>query len=393
MSEDNKLPIIDFRDKSAVLRASTINPSKINEEYITQKILTKRVTATLKFTQQEISKMASTFKKEFISNGLCAHVIKRESGRKSYCYEIRYRSNGYNITASSTDLTEAKRKFLEKTLPENIEKYYKGVSQSTTAPTNFKKFALYYFENFRKQKVATYTFKCDTNRLNKHILPVLGDCELKKITPLACKNIIDNLMEQGKCKTAVEIYNILSCIFKNAIAHNLINKSPLCIVSKPTYDQENGTALSKDEETVLLNAKIPHDFKIAFALGLFCGLRPNELKTAKIEGAFIIAENSKQKAKKTVYKRIPISEKLKPFLCDSIPTIPNENALRKQFNKILPAHKLYDLRTTFYSRCKECGVEMYALNEYMGHSLGKIGNAYTDLSDEYLLKEAKKINY
>ena len=200
-------------------------------------------------------------------------------------------------------------------------------------------------------------------------------------------------MEQGKCKTAVEIYNILSCIFKNAIAHNLINKSPLCIVSKPTYDQENGTALSKDEETVLLNAKIPHDFKIAFALGLFCGLRPNELKTAKIEGAFIIAENSKQKAKKTVYKRIPISEKLKPFLCDSIPTIPNENALRKQFNKILPAHKLYDLRTTFYSRCKECGVEMYALNEYMGHSLGKIGNAYTDLSDEYLLKEAKKINY
>ena len=43
--------------------------------------------------------------------------------KSGFYYEIRYRRNGYNIRAASVDINEAKRIFLEKTLPENIGKY------------------------------------------------------------------------------------------------------------------------------------------------------------------------------------------------------------------------------------------------------------------------------
>ena len=78
----------------------------------------KAVSSIIYFTQKEIEKMATTFKKVFIANGLAAHVIKRPSGKNSFCYEIRYRANGYCIIASSIDLRKAKEKFLAKTTTE-----------------------------------------------------------------------------------------------------------------------------------------------------------------------------------------------------------------------------------------------------------------------------------
>ena len=67
--------------------------------------------------------MDKTFKKHFIINGYIEHVRKCKSGKNSFYFQIRYRRNGYNIQACSVNLHEAKRKFLEKTLPENINKY------------------------------------------------------------------------------------------------------------------------------------------------------------------------------------------------------------------------------------------------------------------------------
>lgn len=52
--------------------------------------------------------------------------------------------------------------------------------------------------------------------------------------------------------------------------------------------------------------------------------------------------------------------------------------------------KLYDCRTTFYSRCKECNIEQAAISAFMGHSINKIDKAYTDLSKAYLHKEGLK---
>ena len=77
------------------------------------------------------------------------------------------------------------------------------------------------------------------------------------------------------------------------------------------------------------------------------------------------------------------------FIFESI----NRDVIREKFKAVLPNHILYDMRTTFYSRLKECGIADAARDEFVGHSLGALGNAYTDLSDEYLLKEGAKFKY
>ena len=83
---------------------------------------------------------------------------------------------------------------------------------------------------------------------------------------------------------------------------------------------------------------------------------------------------------------------LKPFL-DGVKTLemPTLEYVRYEFNKILPNHILYDLRTTFYTRCEECGVSPPARDHFVGHSSSVLNATYTDLSDEYLLREGKKL--
>ena len=81
----------------------------------------------------------------------------------------------------------------------------------------------------------------------------------------------------------------------------------------------------------------------------------DKYETAKIASDFIVAINSKRKNKKIQYKRIPICNALRPYL-DGITEIKLPIALKtlwKKFKSILPNHTLYDLRTTFYTRCKK----------------------------------------
>ncbi len=259
-------------------------------------------------------------------------------------------------------------------------------------PQTFGAFTLYFFEKFRKKKVTPATYVNDLNRFRNHIKPTFNEKPLKKITPGDCQDVIDKLIEEGKGKTADEVYSLLSVILKGAISHGIITKNPLGIVYKPTHERKHGTALNSEEierlKSELKNSPLMQPFMIL----LYTGLRPNELSSVKIEGPFVVAVNSKRKNKKTVFKKIPITPMLLPYLSDNL-YFSSPDYLRRKFKEILPDHILYDLRTTFYSRCKECGVSEPALNHFVGHSSGVLADAYTNLSDEYLLSEGQKIRF
>ncbi len=209
---------------------------------------------------------------------------------------------------------------------------------------------------------------------------------------MQCQRFLDFYERKGQTKTYKELYSMLNCIFKMAIAHNILTVNPMAIVITVKHNGKHGKALTKTEEKMLLEGVKGTRYEAIMALGLYTGLRPNEYYTAKIEGNFIVARNSKRKGNKIEYKKIPISVMLKPYI-EKIANIdlPTLEYVRREFNKLLPDHVLYDLRTTFYTRCEECGVAGPARDHFVGHSSSELNTTYSDLSDEYLLKEGAKL--
>ena len=345
----------------------------------------------LKFTQKEISKMPRKFKQLMHVKGMTVRIYRRQitSVEGHYNYEIRLRSHGYNVYASSNNLAEAKRKFIDKLV--EFERY--GDTRSTV-PYTFIKFAEYYFDNFYKRKVAAETLRIAQSQFKNHLAPYFSDVPLRRITPKKCQDLLDDYESRGKGKTAEDLYSLLSIIFKAAIKHNILVNNPLDMVFHAKHQREHGKALSKAEEKLLLEKTAGTPYQKMFAIGLYTGMRPNEYKTAKIEGEFIVANNSKRKNGKVELKKIPITPMLRPYIDKNTQfEFARLETLRDKIKSILPSHKLYDLRTTFYTRCTECGIADVAIKKFVGHALGGLADTYTDLSDEYLLREGQKLVY
>ena len=371
-------------DSISLDKLKSLTGSAPNEKVV------KGESSVLKFGAEEISKMPKTFRREFRVQGCTAHIRKRKSGPYNWNYEIRYRRCGYNVAVSANNLAEAKQKFIAKL--NEIDRY--GTTATPSVPTAFDDFANYYFENFYKRKVVASTYRIGLNQYKNHINPHFGNILLKKITPKKCQELIDRLDDEGKGKTADDVHSLLNMIFKAAIKHNVLLNNPMDMVFHKQHEREHGSALSKDEERLLLQSTEGTPQQLMFAVGLYTGMRPNEYETARLEGDFIVAVNSKRKNGKVEHKKIPITPMLRPYLIGvKNLKFSSLRILREKFNKLFPHHRLYDLRTTFYTRCTECGISDAARAEFVGHSLGELGNAYTDLSDEFLLKEGQKFRY
>ena len=187
---------------------------------------------------------------------------------------------------------------------------------------------------------------------------------------------------------------MLNMLFKAAVKHGVMLHNQIDMVFHTKHEREHGKALTKDEERKLLSETADTPYQKMFAIGLYTGLRPNEYKTAYIENGFIVANNSKRKNGKVELKKIPITPMLQPYLEGTTELyFTRLEQIRHKFNGILPNHKLYDLRTTFYTHCMECGIAEAAIKKYVGHALGGMADTYTDLSDDFLKAEGEKFSY
>ncbi len=308
-------------------------------------------------------------------------------------HEFRYRKGGTEKSFSSKDFATAKRKALD--FCRTLNAHEKSLFCKNGSL--FIEIAEDYLFNVKKKNVTEKSFDVYLNRFEKHIKPTFGNVAISEIKAPALQKFLNGILDNGLKRTAEDCYYLFKTIFQYAVDNDVIAKSPLAAVKIPLHQRENGKALSLDVERKFLSDIAGNKYRLSFLLLLYTGVRPCELDSVSFDKpGFVTFRNRKQKNGKVAFKDIPITPKLLPHveeLKKALP-LPKTTELPKIFSALVPGFRMYDLRHTFATRCQECGVPLNVVGKWMGHASDKITDAvYTHFSQEFMLEQAKKVDY
>ena len=305
------IPDSEKRDKAVQLMlqsaADTITTEVVNELIENRNSNKKTSSAEIKFTKKEIESMSKTFKREFIANGMAAHIIERPSGKRGIFYEIRYRRNGYDIAVSNKELKTAKAMFIEATQnlppPDQVAKNKFGFGYITDEWLSYK-----------HGKVAEDTWKGYESQIRRFIPQKFKDKPIKSIRTSDIDELMNALDTPRKYEDMRIIFN---SIFKYAKASGIITYNPVEMIPFKRAERENRDRLTDEQiKTFLTNLQAPYFDKVrnfAYAMYFF-GLRPCEIDDeAHFENGFLICRNRKRKNGKKAYKKIPIPRQAEKF--------------------------------------------------------------------------------
>lgn len=388
------IPDSERRDKAVQLMlqsaADTITCDVVNELIGKRNNGKKTSSAKIKFTKKEIESMSKTFKREFIANGMAAHIIERPSGKHGSFYEIRYRRNGYDIAVSKKELKTAKALFIEAT-------------QNLPPPGSLakNKFSFGFIADewlrYKHGKVAEDTWKGYESQIRRFIPQKIKDKPIKSIRTSDIDELMNALDTPRKYEDMRTIFN---SVFKYAKASGIVTYNPVEMIPFKRAERENRDRLTDGQiKTFLTNLQAPaFDKTRNFALAMyFFGLRPCEIdEEAHFENGFLICRNRKRKNGKKAYKKIPIprqAQNLFDFNCPLKSPLSYDRTL-DIMKKALPEGIIpYQLRHTFASVCDE-KVKREVVELWMGDSPERlVGKTYEHYSDEFMRSEMDKVNF
>lgn len=251
-------------------------------------------------------------------------------------------------------------------------------------------------------------------RLERHVLPVIGDMQIADIRARHVVDLIKRLRTGGKLapKTIYNVYANLKAVFRDAQIADLIDASP-CVLTKyqlgENVDKDpewRATALfSRDElERLISDPRVPLDRRVQYALEGIAALRLGEavgLRWRHYDGAkephgqlLIATSYNKGRTKTKVARRMPVHPTLAAILAEwkmqgwpammgRIPTaddllvpLPPEHAERRRKDR---ASEGMRSKTYVFKRLRD-DLAMLKLRHRRGHDLRRtmISLARTD---------------
>ena len=197
-------------------------------------------TSIITFTQKEVSKMDSKFKKILIANGLVAKVRIRKSGYYQTTYEIRFRSHGYSFSCTAKTIDKLKAEFLRKTSPGELEKYKVNASKQN----KHRKDVLHiYFNEWLSLKRGNIgekeikRFQTNFNNLPENL----------RYTPIREIRAVDlnAILQDVQPRKYEELRTLFNGIFKYAMASGVIQTNPVALIQFKRAERQNREAFRR----------------------------------------------------------------------------------------------------------------------------------------------------
>ena len=295
----------------------------------------------------------------------------------------------------------------------------------------------YWIKNVKGTTIKYNTFSNYNNRFKYNISPCIGKMLLLDVRPLHCQNVLNQMASSGYKNTSINLARItMNLLFDDAVENGIIPKNPVTKTVKCTQGNESQekSAITKEEQTIFMNAIRKSGYYAQFALVLQTGLRVGELTGLKwsdidfknkcINVRRTMTYRDKQwrvntPKSKAGFREVPLTEEALRILegvkikrpgvdvismqyhdmvflsANGIPILPTtyNNALRPICRRIgIPQISMHILRHTFATRCIEAGMQPKTLQEILGHaSIEMTMDIYVHVMKDTKLKEMSEI--
>lgn len=316
------------------------------------------------------------------------------------------------------------KKELEEARKRTIEYYINGVSESDRSIL-FGAYMTEWYRAKREPNLSPGALYVDRCIVNKYIMPVFANRQIKAIRPLELQQYItDTLAGKSASRVQTVITNLYG-VFESACRDGIIVHNPMEHIVRPPL-KEKGTRrqLTPEERTKFEAATHDPDIGLMVALLYYLGCRRGEMLglmwgdidwkagTVHIQRDIDPYTHDTPGALKTEKSNriVPIPGKLLTLLTAKrglptsyiVATKPGKPMTNTQFVYRWKAmRKKYDipeeitahyLRHNYITMCWEAGIDVYATARFVGHSnVQTTLNIYTHLSEQRENESRQKV--
>lgn len=207
--------------------------------------------------------------------------MSRRSNGQGHTYKVgnSYRTvihcNGHVVTAMAASLQESRKRAKEK-----LERIPQGKVGSSALPLSrmtLGKFLLDWLENEHQHNIAHSTYKRYRALAIHHIVPIIGQIQIRKILPADITSVLSTMREQGQSpRSQQQARALLSVAFGEAENKGYITLNPVKKVRIPVNRGREIEPLAIEEVKRLLETYEGTYMSARLHIALLAGLRQGE---------------------------------------------------------------------------------------------------------------------